>query len=150
MNRSVRTGAILFGIFGFALLLEFLWIQLGHAGLASAKQWADRHPADSQPPLVVGGLWFLGVAWSLARGHRWAWLVAVAWSSVCGVIGGIAVATTLLTHPDTAIEYAGNHSVEATLGMLSLGCLIGSLVSLVRAESRRYFRVGKVSGGLQP
>ena len=142
VNRGVSRAAGLFGLFGLLLLLELLWIRMGAAGFTSARPWAELHPAQSQPPLAIGAVLVMGEAWALSRGYRWAWLVAVVWAGIYAVAGAIAATVLVLTHSTAVIQYASQHTVETAGGIVSFGCLLGSLYILVQPEARRYFHVG--------
>jgi hypothetical protein len=143
--RQVRLGTALYALFGTLLLLEAVWVDLGKSGLASARDWADVHGPHGVPVLLLGGMCVIAVAWSILRGHRWAWLVAVISAGVWAV-AGIPALGLLLVLPQGA-AWAREHPMEPGLGLISVTCLASSLITLSRREVRNQFRRGNEAGG---
>lgn len=138
MSPQVQLGAGLYAFFGLLLLLEGAWVTLGAGGLENARDWAAMHGPHGANVLLGGGVCFMGVAWSLLRGRRWAWLVAVV-SGAVWTIPGLAGLSILLAVPQGA-AWAREHRVEAGLGVVSVVALLGSLIALLGDEARDQFR----------
>jgi len=82
MNRSARRAAILLAAYFVALGLEGLWLAAGPKWFESAREWAAMHPSFTPLWLPLAFIAGLTIARAVDRGHRWAWLVAVAWMSL--------------------------------------------------------------------
>ncbi len=99
--------------------------------------------------LVVGALGISFVAWSLLRGRRWAWYVAIYYAGFVSVAGTLAVVVMgiRLFVPGAPVPgFAQPHLFETAMGALSVALCLACVIHLRKKETRDYFSLGKQSG----